>query len=79
MQLVALLFVLHAGEFDRYGTLVTKKLSACYANAPVLILIRNIFKEIPVQFLLGKSAFERNNHTWPDFAHQPKFILNKSL
>ena len=38
MQLVALLFVLHAGEFDRHGILVTEKLSI-YAKAPVRVLI----------------------------------------
>ena len=38
MQLLALLFVLHAGEFDRDGTLLTEKLSATYAKTPVLVL-----------------------------------------
>ena len=36
-------------------------------------------KKIPVQFLLGKPEFERNNRTSTDFAHPPKVTFKKSL
>ena len=44
MQLLALLFVLHAGEFDQDGPLLTEKLSATYAKTPVLVLTQTYEK-----------------------------------